>query len=269
MLEIFKEPFMRTALIAGLLGAGLCSYLGVFVVLKRIVFIGMALSEIAVLGVALGLFIGLDPIVLALVLTICASVLFWAGGNEKNISRESIIGLVYVSSMAASIMLIAKNPRAESRGLDFISGNLLYAGWPEIKILVIAALFILLLHLFFFKEFIFVSFDYETAKTSGLRANLFNFLLFLSLGIAISLSMKICGVVFVFASLLIPAMIGLEAAKSIGSIFFISCLSAGLCVVIGLLLSYMGDLPSGPTIVGMYSLVFILITLGKKLLGFY
>lgn len=257
---------MRTALIAGLLSAGLCSYLGVFVVLKRVVFIGIALSEIAALGVALGLFVGIDPGVSAFVLTLAAAVLFWAPFREKTYPKESLIGFTCVFSMAASIMLIAKNPLAESRGIDFISGNLLYAGWQDIKILGLAALFILLIHLAFFKEFIFVSFDQETAKTSGLRANLFDFMFYVSLGIAISLSMKICGVVFVFASLLVPAMIGLKTAKSIGSIFLISCLSSALCVLIGIALSYICDLPTGPAIVGIYSLVFILITLGKKLL---
>lgn len=266
MVGIFKESFMQTALIAGLLGAGLCSYLGVFVVLKRIVFIGVALSEIAILGVALGLFVGIDPSALAFALTICAAAFFWAQAAEKDISLESIIGFGYVFSMAASIILIVKNPLAESRGVDFISGNLLYAGWQDIKILGIAALFVLLIHLAFFKEFIFVSFDYETAKTSGIRANLFDFLFFINLGAAISLSMKICGVVFVFASLVVPAMIALRAAKSIGSIFFVSCLSSGLCVVIGLLLSYMGDLPPGPAIAGVYTMVFILMISAKKLL---
>ncbi|MEW6163108.1 MAG: metal ABC transporter permease [Nitrospirota bacterium] len=77
MLEIFKEPFMQTALLGGLITACLCAYLGVFVILKRIVFMGVALSQVAALGVASGLFVGVNPIISAFVLTLFGIILFW------------------------------------------------------------------------------------------------------------------------------------------------------------------------------------------------
>jgi len=259
MIDIFKEPFMQTALLGGLIAACLCAYLGVFVILKRIVFMGMALSQVAVLGIALGLFAGINPIIGAFILTFVGIILFWIPFTEKKISRESLIGFTYAFCAAIAIILIAKNPIVEARGLNLISGNLLYTTWYDIKILGIASFFILTLHLFFFKEFIFISFDRETAFTTGLKANRLDFLLYLTIGIAISLSMKICGVIFIFASLIIPAMIGLISAKRISMIFFISCSIAVLSVVIGLFLSYIWDLPSSPTIVGLYGLILILI----------
>lgn len=258
MVEIFKEPFMQTALLGGLITACLCAYLGIFVILKKIVFMGIALSQVAALGVSVGLFIGINPVIGAFILTLLAIILFWISFGEKNISREALLGFTYAFCAAISIVLIAKNPLAEAQGLNLISGNLLYTTWYDIKILGITSLFILALHLVFFKEFIFVSFDRETAFTTGLKANRLDFLLYLTIGIAISLSMKICGVIFISASLIIPAMIGLISARRISMIFFISCLVAALCVVIGLICSYVWDLPSGPTIVGMYSAFLIL-----------
>lgn len=259
MLEIFEEPFMQTALLGGIITACLCAYLGVFVILKRVVFMGVALSQVAALGVALGLFIGINPLICAFILTLFALILFWAPFAEKNISRESLLGFTYAFCAAASVILIAKNPIVEARGVNLISGNLLYATWPDIKILGIAAFIIFILHLSFFKEFIFVSFDRETAFTTGLKADFFDFLLYLTIGIVISLSMKVCGVVFVFASLIIPGMIGLISSRRIGMIFFISCVAAAFSVVIGLACSYIWDLPSSPVIVGLYSLVFMLV----------
>ncbi|MEW6171195.1 MAG: metal ABC transporter permease [Candidatus Omnitrophota bacterium] len=129
----------------------------------------------------------------------------------------------------------------------------------------VAAFIIFSLHLFFFKEFIFVSFDRETAMTTRLKANLLDFLLYLTIGIMISLSMKICGVIFVFASLVIPAMVGLLMAKSIVKIFLCSILTAIFCLIIGLLISYIWDLPSGPTVVGLYGLVFIILSAVKTI----
>ena len=266
MLEIFKEPFMQTALLGGLISAITCAYLGVFVILRRIVFMGIALSEIAALGIALGLFAGINPIISSFVLTFLGLILFWIPFTEKGISKESILGFTYAFCAALSIILIAKNPLVEARGLNLISGNLLYTTWQDIKILGTAAFIIFSLHLFFFKEFIFVSFDRETAMTTKLKANLLDFLLYLTIGIMISLSMKICGVIFVFASLVIPAMIGLLIAKSIIKIFLCSILAAIFCLTMGLFISYIWDLPSGPTIVGLYGLVFIILSGTKTIL---
>ncbi len=259
MLEVFKEPFMQTALLGGLISAITCAYLGVFIILKRIVFIGIAISQIAALGVALGLFIGVNPMVTSFILTLLGIILFWLPFTEKNISRESLIGFTYAFCVALSIILIAKNPLAEAKGLNLISGNLLYTTWKDISILGTAAIIILLLHLSFIKEFLFVSFDRETAFTTGLKANILDLLLYLTIGIMISLSMKLCGIIFVFASLVIPAMIGLISGKRTGMIFLISCLTALLGVIVGLIFSYGLDLPSGPTIVGVYALIFILV----------
>ncbi len=267
MLEIFKEPFMQTALLGGLITGVVCAYLGVFVILKRIVFMGIAISEIAALGVALGMFIGIDPVLSAFILTLLGVILFWIPCTEKNISREALLGFTYVFCAAISVILIAKNPLTEARGLNLISGNLLYTTWQDIKILGITALFILFLHMIFFKEFVFVSFDKETALTTGLKANLFDLFLYLTIGIITGVSMKICGIVFVFASFIIPAMIGLFVARTIGKIILISLLVAIFCIAIGLWLSYVCDFPSGPTIVGLYGLVFIILSGAKIILG--
>ena len=267
MLEIFKQSFMQTALLGGLITGCLCAYLGVFVILKRIVFIGIALSEISALGLALGLLVGIDPLISASILTFLGIILFWLPFKEKNVSRESLIGFIYAFCAAISVILIAKNPFAQGKGLDLLSGNLLYTSWQDIKILGVVSFFVLIVHLVFFKEFIFVSFDKETAFTTGLRANFIDFLLYLTIGLVISLSMKACGVIFVFASLIIPAMIGLITAKRVGRIFFISCLIASFAVLLGLISSYIWDLPTAPCIVGLYGILFILSLAVKNLFG--
>lgn len=258
MLEILKEPFIQTALLGGIITAGLCAYLGVFVILKRVIFLGIALSQVAALGVALGLFIGINPVMSAFILTLFALILFWVPFAEKNISREALLGFTYALCAATSIILIAKNPLAEASGLNLISGNLLYTTWQDIKILAVVSVLIVILHALFFKEFIFVSFDRETALTTGLKADLLDFLLYLTIGIVISLSMKICGVIFVFASLVMPALTALVFVKQTPVIFAVSSLIAALSVILGMSFSYLWDLPSSPMIVVLYGLVFML-----------
>jgi ABC-type Mn2+/Zn2+ transport system permease subunit len=258
MLEIFKEPFMQTALLGGLITSCLCAYLGVFVILKRIVFMGIVLAEVSALGVALGLFIGLNPTACAFVLTFTAILFFWIPFTEKNVSREALLGCTYCLCAALTVILIAKNPLAESKGLNLISGNLLYTNWTDIKLLAAMTGVIVVIHLIFFKQFIFVSFDRETAFTAGLRANLLDFLIYLTIGIAVSISMKICGVVFVFASLVIPALAGLLTAKTMSRIFVVSILTAALSTLIGIWLSCQWDLPTGASIVTVFGIILVI-----------
>lgn len=260
MFDIFKEPFMQTALLGGLIISSLCAYLGVFVILKRIVFVGIACSEAAALGIALGLFAGVNPALTAFALTFLAILLFWFPLTEKTISRESLIGLTYCLCAALAVILIAKNPLAEAHGLNLISGNLLYITWQDILLLGGVSLVIAAIHLVFFKEFIFISFDRETAFTTGIKADIKDLLLYSTIGIAISVSMKICGVIFVFASLVIPAMAGLLIAKEIKRIFMSSVLIASFCVLLGLSISYKLDLSTAPVVVGIYGLIFIILS---------
>ena len=263
-MEIFKESFMLTALSAGLITGLVCAYLGVFIILKRIVFMGVALAEVAALGVALGLFIGMDPMSCASALTLIGVIVFWAAHTERSVSRESFIGFVYVFCASLAVLLIAKNPMAAAMGVNLIYGNLLYAAWRDIAILAAAAAMIAAVHIVFFKKFLFISFDKETAFTAGIRANALDLLLYVTIGMIISLATKMCGVLFVFASLLIPAMIGLAIARRVRSIFVIACSSACLCVVAGLALSYVWDLPTSPVIVVLYGILFAAAAVVKK-----
>ncbi len=256
MIDIFTQSFMLTALFAGLITGLACAYLGVFIILKRIVFMGVALAEVAALGVALGLFIGANPFVCASILTLIGVIIFWAAHTERSLSRESFIGFIYVFCASLAVLLIAKNPMAEAKGINLISGNLLYTTWQDIAILGSVVLLVLSIHLAFFKRFLFVSFDKETAYTAGINTNALDLLLYVTIGIIISLATKICGVIFVFASLLIPAMIGLVFARRVRMIFIIACVSACLCVAAGLVLSYVWDLPTSPVIVVLYSVLF-------------
>ena len=265
MFEIFKEPFMQSALVGGLIISSLCAYLGVFVVLKRIVFVGIALSEVAALGVAVGLFIGINPVLSAFILTILAVFLLGFPISDKIISRECMIGFTYASCAALAVILVAKNPLAEAHGLNLISGNLLYMTWADIRLLCYVSVAVAVIHLIFFKEFIFISFDRETALTTGIKANRSDFLLYLTIGIVISVAMKICGIIFVFASFIIPAMAGLLIAKEIKSIFISSIIIAVFSLLIGIFLSYKLALPTGPAVVGAYGLFFTALIIVKTI----
>ena len=267
MIAIFHEPFMQTATLTGLLSVWLCSLVGVFLLLRRTVFIGIALSEVAALGVAVGLFLGLSPLVTALFFVFLTMVLFSFPLREKNTSREGLVGLTYAFCAALAVILIAKNPLAEAKGLNLISGNLIYSSWTDVRDLTLVAAIVLGVFGTFFKELIFVSFDRTTATTCGFKTQVWDIFYYTMVGLIFSLTVRICGVIFVFASLIIPAMVGLIFAKKTKHIFIIAFIGGSVCVLCGMILSFLFDFPSSPTIVVLYALLFILTAVCQSILN--
>jgi ABC-type Mn2+/Zn2+ transport system permease subunit len=256
--EVLREPFLRYALVAGLLAGGVCAFLGVYVILRRIVFLGVALAEAAALGVALGLFLGWNPEAAASGLTLVTALLLSLSGRYRVLSQESLIGWAYVVASGVAIILIAKNPIAEAHGLDVVSGSLLYASGREIWQLGILAGVVLLVFVALHRMFIFVSFDKETARSMGLNTSLYEFGFYACLGLSISLAMKTAGILFVFASLLIPGMISLSLFRRMWSILLGAVVVVIVSVPVGIGLSFQADLPTGPAVVCAYAALFLI-----------
>ena len=259
--QIFREPFLRYALAGGLLAGSVCAFLGVYVILRRIVFLGVALSQAAALGVALGLFFGWNVEAAAFILTLFTALLFSLSGRYRILSQESLIGWTYVVAAGVAIILIAKNPVAEAHGLDAVSGSLLYASEREIWQLGILAVAVFLIFISLHRMLIFVSFDKETARSMGLSTSVYEFGFYACLGLSISLAMKTAGVLFVFASLLIPGMISLSLFRRMWLILLGAVLVVIVCVPVGIGLSFQADLPTGPAVVCVYAGLFVVVSL--------
>jgi ABC-type Mn2+/Zn2+ transport system permease subunit len=251
---MFSEPFMLIALGVGLLTGALCAYLGNFLLLKNMTFISIALSEIAALGVAVGLTLHFLPSVSALLLTFVAVIWFWQQGRKGRRANEGQIGVLYAASAALATIVIARNPMLESHGVDLINGNLLYCTDVDLLVMALVSCIVALPHVLFRRQFLFVSSDQETAKAQGLRSDLWDLLLMLSIGLCISLCMRFAGVLFVFASLIIPGMAGLVLSRRVSLVFCASVLIALCSVFLGFITSYRFDLPASPAIICVYAL---------------
>jgi ABC-type Mn2+/Zn2+ transport system permease subunit len=260
-MDFFKEAFLLNALAAALISGALCAFLGVYVHLKRILFIGIALSEVAALGVAAGLYVGTWPEASAAVLTVLVALLFWWPGRAGFLSRESFLGFVYCVAAALAILLLAANPMAEAHGVDLVSGNLLYTMGDDILLLSLLAIGTLTLHLILFPRFLFVSFDPETARTLGIEERTVEFLMHLTLGLCIAVSMKTTGILFVFSSMVIPPMVGLVLCRRVWAVFVAAVVTALAAGFLGLWASFAWDLPTGPAIVCAEGVLFPLAAL--------
>jgi zinc transport system permease protein len=265
---LFREA-LYGALVIGLA----CSVLGVYVVLRRIVFVGAALAQLSSAGIAFALFLGgmglggeltRHPVAMALLVTLAGALFFGLGGGTKSgVPPDATIGVTYAVAAALGILLISKAKSGEAHDI-FLQGNILGITRADTTVLLAVAVPVLALHILFYKEFLFVSFDPETARTLGYRVTRWNLLLYFTLGLVIAFAMQFAGVMLVFNFLVLPAVTGLLLAKSMGGIFMVAVVSGIIASVVGFGLSVPFDLPSGPAIVAVSGAIAALASVGRR-----
>ncbi len=248
MLELLGQAFFQHALMAGTLVAATCSFLGVYVLLKRIAFLAIALAQIASAGVALALLLGLNPLVTALAASLAGSVAFSQIRWRDRVPIEAVLATSYVLAAALGMVFIARNPVGEARALNALFGNILSVPAPELTALGIVGAIVVLVHLQFRKEFLFVSFDFETAAAHGVKARFWDLVLYLTLGMAIAFAIRSTGVLVTFALLVVPAMGARLLATSVDAMFAVAVGLGTLAVPVGLGAAFAFNLPTGATI---------------------
>jgi len=270
MIEMLKLPFMQTALAGSLLVGLICSFIGVYIVLKRIVFVGAALANISTAGVAFALLFSLNPEISSVVFAVAGVILLSMAVNfsEKKIPAESIIGISYVFASALGVLLVARSPQGEAHVLSLIFGNILAISESQVKLISVIFPIIIIIHCLFYKEFLFTSFDRQMAGTLGIKTGLWEILLYITVGVAISMSIRVGGAILTFAYLVIPATTALLVTNKMKSVFILSVIFGLLASILGMYLSFVIDLPSGPAIVVTSSVIFIIIVIVKFIISF-
>lgn len=265
MFDMLQHPFFQNALIAGILAATMCSIVGVYVLLKRVAFVGITLAQISSAGVALALLLHLHPTLVALSATLAGVAFFSQVPSQRRIPLEGVIGASYILAAALGVIFIAKNPVGEARALNLLFGNILSVQTGEIITLAVVLTVLALVHFVFYKEFLFVSFDFETARAQGINARLWNLLLYLTLGLAITFAIRSMGVLLVFTFLVVPAMTARLVVNKMAWLFTLAILFGSLAVPLGLYLAFRIDLPTGTTVAATSVALLLLVLAGRSM----
>jgi zinc transport system permease protein len=263
VLEMVQMDFMRNVLIGTALVGALCAYLGVFVVLRRAVFVGAALAQTSSLGVAmsyfacgiLGTWLGRDihiaPQPVALLLTLAVSALMAVQQRERRLPRETVVGVIYVAASALAILVVAMSAHVHAEVLNLLFGNVLAISTGAVIGMSVLAVLVGVMHLAAHRFLVFTSFDPVMATAVGLRAWWWNLGLFLVIGLVISVSINVAGALVVFGLLVIPPSIALVLGVPLRWLFLVSTLMGIAVCLGGVTISYVADWPTGPTIVSL------------------
>ena len=260
----FTYPFVRYALVAGVLIALCSSLLGVTLVLKRFSFIGDGLSHVAFGAMAVAAVAGFTnemPFVL-LVTILCAVLLLGAGQNAK-IKGDAAVAMISVGALAIGYLLMnlfstSANLSGDVCSTLFGSTSILTLTQTEVWLCVVLSIVVVALFVLFYNKIFAVTFDENFAKATGTKANAYNLLIALIVAVIIVLAMNLVGSLLISALVIFPALSAMRVFKSFKSVTICSAVLSVICAVLGILISILQGTPVGSTIVAVDIVAFVI-----------
>jgi zinc/manganese transport system permease protein len=250
MLEFMAAPFAACVVLVGI-----HAYLGLHVLLRGVIFVDLALAQIAALGTVIALVAGHPPgsygsIAFSLGAAILGAAIFSITRmRSSKIPQEAIIGLTFVIASAASILVADQAPEGAEQIKELLAGSILWVTWPKVLNVFLLYTAVGLFHYLFRRRFTLISEDPDKAFSLGWNVRLWDFWFYVSFGVVITMSVQIAGVLMVFTYLVAPAIIALALSSSWPARIAIGCAVGLTGSILGLIASYRWDMPSGPAIV--------------------
>lgn len=256
--------FMAAPFAACLVLVGLHAYLGLHVLLREVIFVDLALAQIAALGTVVALALTGQPpgtpasytFSLGFAL-IGAAVFAVTRMREGRVPQEAIIGITFVIASAAAILVADRAPEGAEQIKELMAGAILWVSWPKVVTTLLIYTGVGVSHYVFRRQFILISENPDEAFARGIRVRLWDFLFYSSFALVITISVQMAGVLMVFSYLVAPAIIALAASSSWPARIAIASATSVIASAIGLAASYWWDLPSGPAIVCALALILL------------
>ncbi|MCR3758375.1 metal ABC transporter permease [Clostridium felsineum] len=247
MIELFHLSFMQNALIASIMIAILCPLIGIFLVLKRHSMVGDALSHASFAGVALGIFIGVSPLVTTFIfVSMCALLIELLRNSFKQYS-DLVLPIILTLSVGIAITLTTSG-RASGNIESFLFGSILTVTKGDIVLISIISVISILTIILFYNKFLYTTFDEDGAKISGINTKLLNYVFSLVVGFVISISIQITGILVVSSLLAVPVAAAMQFKKGFKATLLYSILFSFIDVLVGLFSSYYLNCAPGGTV---------------------
>jgi zinc/manganese transport system permease protein len=260
-------PFLLAPFVASLILSGIHAYLGVHVVERGVIFVDLALAQIAALGATIAILAGMDPhgggsYWISLGFTFLGAAIFaLARTRHGHIPQEAFIGITYAVASAGAILAMSKATGETEHLKDMLVGNLLAVSWPEAGRTALLYAVIGVFHYIFRRKFLLISMNPREAEAQGISVRLWDFLFYASFGIVVTAAVAIAGVLLVFCYLIVPSVGAMLFANRIGPRLAIGWTMGTLVSALGVYFSVLIDLPTGATIVCTFGLVLVLMFL--------
>lgn len=262
--DLFQYSFMVRAFAAGIIVAIIAPLIGSFLVVRRLSLIADALSHVALTGVAIGLLLGINPLFTTIFCTILTAYIIEEIRSSERVSAESILAMILPGGLALALILMSVANGFNANLFSYLFGSITTVTQQDVWIIFALGVGIISVLLLFYRQFMYTSFDEESARTSGIPVRLINHIFMALIALTVSLSMKVVGALLIGALMIIPVITAMQIVKGFKVSIFASVALALVSVLGGLVTSYYANLPAGATIVMVSILLFILSSLVRK-----
>jgi zinc/manganese transport system permease protein len=256
--ELLQFPFMQRALLAGLLSGTLGGLLGSFTVLRQLSFFSDALGHSALLGISLGLLLGLNPTLVLIPFAVSFALLVGRLVDRSRLPTDALLNVVYSSALAIAVVVLTALPGQRGRLEQLLFGDVLAVGWPDLVLLATLLALALLYLVATRRSQILLTLDPDLATARGVAVARQRLGFMVVLAVVVALSIKAVGVLLISAFLVIPACAARQISAGFGGYLWLSAVIGGGCGLLGILASGLFNLPSGPCVVIMQLLAFVL-----------
>ncbi len=272
--DMFSYFFIQRAFIVGILVTLCCALLGVSLVLKRYSMIGDGLSHTAFgaasIAAALNilpffeLYFPIDPTVFTIILVVIVAFLLLRMTSNSKINSDSAIALVSTTFLTIGIIAVSMTTGLNTDVCNTLFGTILALSSADLVVSIILCIIVLILYIFFYNKIFAITFDENFARATGIKVNLYNMLLALLTAITIVMGMKLMGTLLISSLLILPALTSMRLFKTFKSVIICSVITSTICFVIGIIASYMFNLPTGGTIVLTNLIGFVIFSILSK-----
>ena len=268
MLELILPPFVACLVLVAML-----AYLGVHVIAREVIFVDLSLAQMAALGSTTALLFGIEggsmgAYLWALGFTTLGAAIFAATRSTKTSQRvphEAIIGIVYVVASAATLLVADKAPQGAEAVKELLVGGILWVTWGQIGRLIAVFAGLGIVHYLLRHRFFTISFHEDQAEAQGWSVRWWDFVFYLTFGVAITLAVPVAGVLLVFSFLVVPAVVAFLFTDNIRKLALGSWAAGAVASAAGLGISFKYDLPTGPLIVCGFGLLLLFAGIARRL----
>ncbi len=257
-LSILGYQFMQNAILSALLGGIACGIIGVFVVLMHMPFIGVCMSHAAFAGALLGLWLGFHPLIGAFAFSLLAAAIVGPLADRGELSPETSVGVIFSLMLGLAFLFMGLMPGTKSGALELLWGSILTNTRGDVILLAIVAVLVVGLVVVFYKEIQATIFHRGMALSVGIPATAILYGILFLTGATITATLRSIGGILIFSLILNPAAAAYQLTYSMKKMFLLSAGFGVLSGWMGLLFSYLFNIPSGATIVVTSSVIFLL-----------
>ncbi|MDH5403355.1 MAG: metal ABC transporter permease [Candidatus Heimdallarchaeota archaeon] len=258
-LNSLNNPLIARAFTAAILIGIICSVIGVFIILKGVIFLGEAIAHAAFAGASLAILLGMsNPILLIMIFGVSTSILVTYVNEKEIMGDEVVIGISFTFFMALAIFFIGLMDRLSTTVSTILLGRILFITLLNYQLLLISTIVVILSIILLKRNLYTLIFDEEVAKASGINVKALNYYFFILVALAINVSLTSIGAILVFAMLITPAASAYQWTYNINKMLIISLIFGIASSVGGFVLSFIYNWPSGSTIIILSTLFFLI-----------